>query len=231
MVGNTDEIPMSYLQEVASHVDDFKTTRSGDNLVHTAILEGIVLSLKDPGHHKSGAPSPILSKAVKKLLEMIEHNLSRFARHWRKSRLDGADGASIMPLKVTLEAAEAVQEEISSQPIDLPPKSVQALESASRDLSARGDKAGIKLRTFLNRNSPDVPDSVALIEQLATVYSPTIDKMLLYDFVDAGIKNADPATRLALLRQLLDSSRPSEPSCVSFILIERIVQTIQGQSL
>ncbi|KAI1659654.1 Urb2/Npa2 family-domain-containing protein [Daldinia decipiens] len=228
MVTNTDGTSLAYLAEASNFVKSLDPKASKDTASQILLVKSIVSTLHNSSN-KSYISSINVDEIIRKLERQVQNSLTRFASKNKQTDLVAEDESTILSLSITLSGAACVADAYDERRIELTDKTIHQLESMSTSYVSKKAHIGWKLRAFLFRNHPDRYDSLGLFTQLEQA-STTVDEDVVYDLVDAFVKNRGQPVRDRLLGELVGSGKLASGAIGPLLAVRRLVELRHGHA-
>ncbi|KAI0122158.1 Urb2/Npa2 family-domain-containing protein [Daldinia grandis] len=226
MVASTDGPSLAYLTEASNFVKSLEPKASKCTASQMLLAKSIVSALHN-SPSKSHSSSTNVDEIVRKLERQVQTSLTRFASESKQANLAAEDEPTILSLSITLSGATCVTDAYEERRIELTEKVIHQLESISTSYMSKKVHIGWKLRAFLFRNHPDRYDLLGLFTQLEQA-STTVDEDIVYDLVDAFVKNRGQPVRDRLLEELINSGKLTGGAIGPLLAVRRLVELRHG---
>lgn len=227
MVTNTDGPSLAYLTEASNFVKSLEPKTSKYTAAQILLVKSIVSTLHNSSS-KSYISSINVDEIVRKLERQVHTSLTRFASENKQTDLAAEDESTILSLSITLSGAACIADAYEERRIELTDKTIHQLESISTSYMSKKVHIGWKLRAFLFRNHPDRYDLLGLFTQLEQA-STTVDEDVVYDLVDAFVKNRGQPVRGRLLGELIGSGKLAGGAIGPLLAVRRLVELRHGE--
>ncbi|KAK6850318.1 hypothetical protein PG995_014151 [Apiospora arundinis] len=230
VVDNAGPTADVYIAGISAYAQNLDVSETDNRRVHLVLLQSAMIALKRRNQGKSTDASNV-DILIQKQRSIIEQSLTRFASDWKKMKDDKGDQDKLTELDLVLDASEAIKEEISAQPIELPSKTLKRLSEASQKLCAAGNSTGWKLKTFLTSNQNVAGDIEELVKEQSFVDAdPGDNEEAISAFVDAATDGFETAKKLELLQRLVGDHDLWKDSSATCLIVRRIVDTISSSA-
>ncbi|OTA81752.1 hypothetical protein M434DRAFT_401277 [Hypoxylon sp. CO27-5] len=226
VVLNSEGPSLAYLAAASKFVKSLQPKGSEYSLAPMLLVKGLVSALYK-ATSKSYDSAISLDEVTQKFRRMVQSSLSRFAAETNATTIADGDDSMLLTLDIALSGAACLAE-VGSRPLELTEETVGQLQSISASCMSRKADTGWKLLAFLIRNHPVRYDMTAFFTQLEQA-SGTVED-LVYDLVDAFVKNRDHAIRVRLLTELIDSGKLTAGPIGPLLAVRRLVELHRGPS-
>ncbi|KAK7751604.1 hypothetical protein SLS62_006429 [Diatrype stigma] len=186
------------------------------------LVKGLVSALKTGPASKSLDGIVDSSKITRKLRKMVENRLSEFASQYKSLAVVEGDETSLA-LQTTLSAVDCLSEALTKKAIDMQGETVAQLEAAAQSYVAQGKAVGWELRKFLVANFQGSYKESLLISWLEESVQ-TGNEDSVYELVETFIKVNNQATKLRLLKELVQREKLASGSLGPLLAIKRAIE-------
>ncbi|KAI1384672.1 Urb2/Npa2 family-domain-containing protein [Hypoxylon trugodes] len=231
MVISSEEHSLAYLTEASNFVKNLKLEGPKITLAQMLLVKGVAAALHSTTTGKPLNIAISLGETTRKLERMVQSGVSEFASNSKRIKKIHKYEMELLLLSVALGAAELIAEVHGENPIGLTEKTIRQLEGISSSyisekVSEKVD-LGWKIRAFLFRNCPHRYDMETAPKQLKQV-SITIDESLVYNLVDAFVKETDQDVRDTLLANLV-GCKLTAGSIGPLLGVRRLVELMKSE--
>lgn len=224
VIGNPEASP-SYSKQIVQFVTELSVDEENETTMPLMLLKSILAALKrSPPKAKQSLKQ---DDVINKLRELVSQSISDFSSKLKKPAKLAKGEDSLVRLDLTLRAAADLGESLSVNPIKLSSKVVSRLQDAGETLTSQGIPVGWKLQTFLAHNQCD-SSSTPLLNQMSQNYAVIPDSQSVGEFVVAVTRTLDAPAKLGLLHEALKNASAWKSSSVPYMIVARIIETIQG---
>ncbi|KAI0117534.1 Urb2/Npa2 family-domain-containing protein [Hypoxylon sp. NC0597] len=225
---NPEGPSLAYLANASKFVKSLQPKGSEYSVAPMLLVKGLVSALHKSSTNNSYSSAISLDEVTQKLRRMVQSSLSRFAAETKATKIADGDDSMLHTLDIVLSGAACLAE-VGSRPLELTEETVGQLQSISTSCMSRKADTGWKLLAFLIRNHPVRYDMAAFFAQLEQA-SDTVEEDLIYDLVDAFVKNRDHAIRVRLLTELVDSGKLTAGPIGPLLAVRRLVELHRSPS-
>ncbi|KAI1801596.1 Urb2/Npa2 family-domain-containing protein [Daldinia bambusicola] len=234
MVTSADGPSLTYLAEVSNFVKSLEPKASKYTAAQI-LLAKITVSALHSSLNKSYNSSIDVGEVARKLEQMVQTNLTKFASENKKTsenkkkELAADDESTLISLSIMLSGATCVADTNEERRIELTEKTISYLESIGASFISKKVHIGWKLRAFLLRNNPGRYDLREFLGQLEQV-STTVDEDAVFNLVDAFVKTQSQPVRDQLLSELVGSGKLTSGAIGPVLAVKRLVELHQGSA-